>query len=156
MAAADAKSLQEVWGTKYPEMQPQARLMGSDTLVSRTYREWRQRIATVVPCNKIRSQITQVEPKKETKTQLDHRVYLGTLVDNDTQIRTVVDYYFALRVLANVWGYVGSYTVEHKGEKVLMMPLGAALDYADNTLAWTMDVGGGGSRQARLVPEPEQ
>ena len=77
--------------------------------MSRTYREWKGSTPTVPETTKVRSQLAALQPQKEQKTKIDTTHYFGMLLPEEVPIKTVIDYYFALRTLANTWGFVGNY-----------------------------------------------
>ena len=134
---ADAKNLHDSWHTSY-NIQVQPWLMGGDTIVNRTYREWKNRVPTTPDLGKVRSQVHSVQEKKEERTALSATHFLGFISEPDTPIHNVVDYYFTLRCLTNTWAYVGNW--DHT-EKIKFMDQTTAMNYADDTLKWTMDSG---------------
>ena len=63
-------------------------------------------------------------------------------------VDSLAEYYICLRTLANAWALAGNYKVESlekPGTQVLMMPLEAAMNYADRALRMAI-IEGEGSR----------
>ena len=138
----DQEDLSTAWHKTYGVV-VQGRLMGGDALVNRTFREWRATppVPTIPEATKIRSQVAAVQPRREERTHLGGSKYLSEVVEPEITIRTAIDYYWSLRTLANTWGYVGNYKRPFGGKDVIVMPLDQAVNYADDTLLWTMESG---------------
>ena len=112
--------------------------MGGDTLVNRTYREWKSKASTVPELRRVRSQVHSVQPPREERASISATHFLGTFAEPEAPINNVVEYFFALRVLTNTWAFVGNFDA---GDGKKFMDLTAAQNYADDTLKWTMDCG---------------
>ena len=133
------------WASRY-NITVQSRLMGCDTLVSRTYREWQKSTPTVPDISKIRNQTSMLKPLQERREQLTRDLTLlqHTEEVDDRAVSDVNEMYLKLRTLANVWALVGNHEVASKVKpeaKVRMISLEQALGYADNVLYWTMGCG---------------
>ena len=79
-----------------------------------------------------------VDPPREERTSISATHYIGSLAEPEVPIYTIIDYYFALRVLTNVWAFVGNWEIA-PGKK--FMDKTTAQNYADDTLRWTSQSG---------------
>ena len=116
----------------------------SDALHSRCYREFRTRAVTVIPASKIRSLLHQSTPRVQEAVRLGSGVQLEFQVEEGCMVKTVVEYYWALRTLALAWGWAGLFKQQDfdKQERTFV-PLDVAIHYADHALRSTMEYGHG-------------
>eukprot|EP00435_Cladocopium_sp_Y103_P035360 s1614_g9.t1 len=117
----------------------------SEQLRSRIHREFRKQTMTVVDMKKVRSVLTMAQPRASDAIALPGGLQLHLEKEVSVSLRSVTDYYFALRVLAHSWAWAGNFMVSPPGhaDKVLFMDLSSALHYSDRALRDTMDYGNG-------------
>lgn len=134
------KSLESSWVERYSLTVP-GDLSGADALVGRTYREWKARTPTVPPIAKVKSLTCALMPRVRQDSQLPGSdAFIGFDKEKVMRIQTVIDYYWGLRILANVWARVGNFEVEGSGgDMVRFFELSHGLDYADNALRAAAD-----------------
>ena len=104
-----AGCLRNKWVAQY-NWTPQARLMGADSLVARTYRDWKGGTPTVPEVTKCRSPALAVRPETQERVQLGGNHYLSTSAPPEVRINSVIDYYWGLRTLTMTWAYVGNFS----------------------------------------------
>ena len=105
--------------------------------MNRIYKEMRKWQMSVVKVEKWKSVLLDSTPDAVVETRVGARSKLVEGVITEFRPRNLIDYYWGLRTLVNAWGLSGNYEVDSKekpGQKVLMMPLDEALDYADRGL----------------------
>ena len=139
----EKEDLGSAWKKRYP-FNIQSRLMGCDALVNRTYREWRRLTATVPEISKVKNQATMLRPAQEKREQLTREFFIihhnATVAGIDNAISSIYDFYLGLRILMNVWAYIGNYDTNSSakpGTKVRMIEYEQASNYADDVLHWT-------------------
>ena len=94
--------------------------------------------ATTTPVKSAKSVVTQAAaPLPETKTPLPGapKTFITTAPEEDTEIKSVYEYFIGLKILMFAWTYVGHVVAESKreqGAKVIVMCLSAACNYADD------------------------
>ncbi len=115
----------------------------SEQLRSRVYREWRKQSMSVIDAKKIKSMMHISTPKAKEQVDLPGGLQLQFDKEQSISLRSVTDYYSALRVLAHCWAWSGNYMVQYNGESILMCDLTSALGYADRSLKDCMEFGGG-------------
>lgn len=91
---------------------------------------------TLVECRKVKSILTHSLPKAHEEVLLQGDVKIAFAKEQVTEIKSVIDYYFALRTLAVAWSWAGNWpTRDKRNKEVLMMDLSTAMGYADRALA---------------------
>ena len=117
----------------------------SEQLRSRVYREFRKQSMTVVDMKKVKSVLTVSQPRSSDSIALPGGLQLQLEKEVSVSLRSVTEYYFALRVLAHAWAWAGNFLVSPsaQGDKVLFMDLSSALHYCDRALKDTMEYGHG-------------
>ena len=115
----------------------------SEQLRARIYREFKKGTMTVVDMKKVRSVLTMAQPKPSDSIALPGGLQLQLEKEVSVSLRSVTDYYFAMRVLAHAWAWAGNYLVQAEKQSVLFMDLSCALHYCDRALKDTMEFGGG-------------
>ena len=115
----------------------------SEQLRSRVYREWRKQSMSVIDAKKIKSMLHIATPKAKEQVELPGGLQLQFDKEQSFSLRSVTEYYSALRVLAHCWAWSGNYMVQYNGESILMCDLSSALGYADRSLRDCMEYGGG-------------
>ena len=115
----------------------------SEQLRARVYREFKKGTMTVVEMKKVRSVLTMAQPKHSDSIALPGGLQLQLEKEVSVSLRSVTDYYFAMRVLAHAWAWAGNYLVQVDKQSVLFMDLSCALHYSDRALKDTMEFGGG-------------
>ena len=99
---------------------------------------------SVLECKRVRSMVHISIPRTQENVRLSETVQLNFQEDHQVSITTTVDYYWALRVLANAWSWAGLFeATDHDGVKRVFMPLTDALNYADFCLRCTIEYGQG-------------
>ena len=139
---AAALEIQDAWDKRY-HLTLEIRVSPADSLVARLYREFRRSAATVIPVSKCRSLFQANKPRVEKSVPLADQMRIEFGQQDEAPARTVIDYYWGLRTLANANAKAGNYTVKSKASSgdVLMAPLSVNLDYADFALRSTVEVG---------------
>ena len=115
----------------------------SEQLRARVYREFKKQTMTVIELKKVRSVLTMAQPKTSDSIALPGGLQLQLEKEVAVSLRSVTDYYFALRVLAHAWSWAGNFTVQMDKTPVLFMDLSSALHYCDRALKDTMEYGSG-------------
>ena len=117
----------------------------SEPLRARVYREFRKQTMTVLDMKKVKSVLTLAQPKSSDSIALPGGLHLQLEKEVSVSLRSVTDYYFALRVLCHAWAWAGNFLVtpSPQAEKVLFMDLSSALHYCDRALRDTMEYGQG-------------
>ena len=108
-----------------------------DPLTNHIWREFRRWHMSVTTMSQMKSLLYDQTPKTSERTQLGEHTTVVNELPNAFVPKHVVEYYFGLRTLMNVWGRCGTYLVDSKtkpGTHVLMMPWDTALNYADRGL----------------------
>jgi len=98
---------------------------------------------TVLEARKVKSMLHVTTPKSKEHVELPGGIQLQFDRDSTLSMKSVTDYYAALRILCHCWAWSGNYMVNYQGEMVLMCDLTSALAYADRCLKDTMEFGGG-------------
>jgi hypothetical protein len=98
---------------------------------------------TVIDAKKIRSVLSMAQPRPTDHIALPGGLQLQLEKEVSVSLRSVTDYYFALRLLGHGWAWAGNYMVKYNDADVLMMDLSTALHYADTSLRDCMEFGGG-------------
>jgi len=114
-----------------------------DALRSRCYREFRKGTMTVLDMRKVKSVLSQAMPKQHDTVKLDGNISLEIDKVAETSIKTMVEYYFKMRILGYACAWAGSFLVTASGKDMPMMSLEAAMAYADCALHDTMLYGRG-------------
>ena len=70
-----------------------------DALRSRCYREFRKGTMTVLDMRKVKSVLSQAMPKQHDTVKLDGNISLEIDKVAETSIKTMVEYYFKMRIL---------------------------------------------------------
>lgn len=118
----------------------------SEQLRSRIYREFRKQTMTVIEMKKVKSVLTISQPKASDSISLPGGLQLQLEKEVSVSLRSVTEYYFALRVLCHAWAWAGNFTVSMgpaPTDQILFMDLSNALHYADRALRDTMEFGSG-------------
>ena len=115
-----------------------------DALRSRVYREFHKQTMSVIEARRVRSMVHVSIPKTMENVRLSESIQLQFQEDTSVSIGNIVEYYWAIRVLANAWSWGGLFeTKDHDGAKRLFMPLTDAQHYADYSLRCTVEFGQG-------------
>ena len=96
------------WTRRY-NLQFDSVLEPSEQLRARVYREFKKGTMTVVDMKKVRSVLTMAQPKHSDSIALPGGLQLQLEKEVSVSLRSVTDYYFAMRVLAHAWGWAGNY-----------------------------------------------
>jgi len=136
------QQLNRDWTKRY-NLQFESWFEPSEQLRSRVYREWRKQSMTVLEARKVKSMLHVTTPKSKERVELPGGIQLQFDRDSTLSMKSVTDYYAALRILCHCWAWSGNYMVNYQGEMVLMCDLTSALAYADRCLKDTMEFGGG-------------
>jgi len=116
----------------------------SDALRGRVYREFRRHTMTVIEARKIKSVVAQATPQREESVSLQGGLTLNFHKDSVVTLRTAVDYFWSLRILAYAWAWAGNYVSKDiDGKDKKMIDLTSAMNYADLALRWCMEFGNG-------------
>ena len=127
------------WTKRYGEgaFEPHMHLVPSDQLLARLYREFQKGTPTIIPVEKSKSAFVAGQPRTEESVPVGRNVSLHLNESRDPQVRSIVDYYWCLRILAYAVARTGNYQVKdpNDGTKmILYAPLSTNLDYADEAL----------------------
>ena len=138
------KNMDEVWVKTY-SINICEHLLPSGALENKVYRELRKGMLSVTSIAKMRSKLleTATEVNKE-ELALANGWTMSRDMLPDFVPHTVVDVYWALRILGYAWARGGNYEVPSKvspGTQVKMISLEVALDYADRALRVTLSNG---------------
>ena len=136
------QSLNQDWQRRY-NLQLEPAMEPSEALRSRLYREFKKSQLTVIEARKIKSVIALAQPKVHETVSLGDKIHLEFDKETGITIRSTVEYYLQLRVLAHAMAWAGNYQVDYEGSKHWMMDLSTALSYADGALRDCMDYGSG-------------
>ena len=145
--------LDAAWETSYPNIRFDEYLTGADSLVGRTYREFRRKTHSLLAATRVKALAWDRRPNDIAREQISKSVTLEHEVQQEMTVNTVMQYYWMLRILAHVWAYVGNYTVKSTrdaGKDVLYASLGQCLQYADEALRRTMEFAPPGNQLAWL------
>ena len=116
----------------------------NDALRSRIYREFKKKSMSIIDIKKVKSVLAQATPKTHEAVALAAGLKLEFDAETTTAVRSVVDYYFALRTLAMAWAWSGNFITKSKDNKdVLMIDLSTAMSYPDLALHDAMLYGQG-------------
>eukprot|EP00435_Cladocopium_sp_Y103_P050860 s71_g15.t1 len=115
----------------------------SEQLRGRIYREFKKGTMTVVEMKKVRSVLTMSQPRTSSAIDLPGGLQLQLEKEVAVSLRSVTDYYFAMRVLAHAWAWAGNWLMQVDKQSVLFMDLSSALHYCDRALRDTMEFGQG-------------
>ena len=85
----------------------EAQLEPADALRSRIYREFRKGTMAVLEVKKIRSVLTQANPRVQESVQLPGGLQLQFDRDAPFEVGSTVAYYFSLRTLCYAWAWGG-------------------------------------------------
>ena len=122
----------------------EAQLEPADALRSRIYREFRKGTMAVLEVKKIRSVLTQANPRVQESVQLAGGLQLQFDRDAPFEVGSTVAYYFSLRTLCYAWAWGGLFI--HKdpdGVERTFLGLSEAQAYADEALRSCMEFGHG-------------
>ena len=123
------------WDKKY-SIKWEAFVDPADSLRARVYREFKKHTMSLIECRKVKSILTHSIPRAHEEVQLQGGVKIAFDKEVQTEIKSVIDYYFALRTLTVAWAWGGNWmTKDRSGKDVLMMDLSTAMSYADRALA---------------------
>ena len=129
------QQLNRDWDRKY-SIKWESFVDPADSLRARVYREFKKFTMTLIECRKIKSILTYSMPKAHEEVHLQGGAKIAFDKEVVTDIKNVIDYYFALRTLAVAWSWGGNWTTKDRsGRDVPMMDLSTALGYADRALA---------------------
>jgi hypothetical protein len=134
--------LEQRWRATYPNIELDPTLQPSSALIHRLYNEWQNRRASVTQLSKIRTALSTRYATEATKINLGgHTLTVNASSSaehaTDLTFSSVVQYYLVLRCLTYAWAFIGTEEVQSNKDptkRVLAMPLGMALDYADYVL----------------------
>ena len=115
----------------------------SEQLRSRVYREWRKQSMTVIDAKKIKSMLHVTTPKSKEHVELPGGLQLQFDKESTLSLKSVTDYYAALRILCHCWAWSGNYLVPYHNDHILMCDFTSALAYADRCLKDCMEFGSG-------------
>lgn len=136
------RSLNSDWQKRY-NFTLEANLEPSEQLRSRLHREFKKQQMTVIEARKVRSVIALHTPKIHESVSVGAGVHLEFDRDQGISIRSAVDYYWQLRILAYGWAWAGNYVMQYDGGAHRMMELSQAVAYPDQALRDCMEYGGG-------------
>ena len=132
---AEREAMAQAWDKRYGTALTMW-LDPEDRLVNRLWREFRKNTPSCIEVKHVRSVYTSHKPGSERKVNLT-----GGLVltmdgqDQGEEVRSVAQYYYSLRILANACAKAGNFETESKtdkGGKVIFAPLDLNMDYADH------------------------
>ena len=117
----------------------------SDALKGRVWREFRKGTATVLLAKQMKSLLCVSTTGRHESISLPGNVRLTFDQEQNISIRSVVDYYYALRTLAIAWAWSGNFlvTCASDNQSRRMMELSTAIAYADFCLRSAMEFGKG-------------
>ena len=130
---ATMKSLNQDWARRY-NLQLDPSLEPCEALRSRLYREFRKGQLTVIEARKVKSVITVAQPKTQGSVTLGDNVHLEFEKEEGIPIKSCVEYYLQMRVLAHALAWAGNYQVDYEGGRYWMMDLSTVLGYVDVAL----------------------
>ena len=135
------RELNEAWTRTY-NMSLSIRLDPTDPLISRLYREYRRVTPSVIPVEKAKAVYSKHKPAPEKDyVDVGPKVRLEIDPRADASVRSVTDYYWCLRIMANACAKAGNYDVPSRiepGTTVRFAPFGINLTYADETFRLTL------------------
>ena len=111
-------------------------LTPSDLLLAKVYRELQKRTPTVIDVARVRSLHQASKPSSERKISLAANLTFRLDEVPDQQVKSLIDYFNAIRILGHAYALAGHFEVESQvpGTKVRMAPLQQQLEYADMLL----------------------
>eukprot|EP00435_Cladocopium_sp_Y103_P012732 s1670_g3.t1 len=104
------QQLNSDWTKRYsltfdPTLEP------SEQLRVRVHREFRKQTMTVVEMKRVRSVLSMAQPRASDSIALPGGLHLQLEKEVAISLRSVTDYYFALRVLGHAWAWAGNFLV---------------------------------------------
>ena len=139
---ATMKSLNQDWARRY-NLQLDPSLEPCEALRSRLYREFRKGQLTVIEARKVKSVITVAQPKTQGSVTLGDNLHLEFEKEEGIPIKSCVEYYLQMRVLAHALAWAGNYQVDYEGGRHWMMDLSTVLGYVDVALRNCIEFAGG-------------
>ncbi|CAL1129060.1 unnamed protein product [Cladocopium goreaui] len=139
---ATMKSLNQDWARRY-NLQLDPSLEPCEALRSRLYREFRKGQLTVIEARKVKSVITVAQPKTQGSVTLGDNLHLEFEKEEGIPIKSCVEYYLQMRVLAHALAWAGNYQVDYEGGRHWMMDLSTVLGYVDVALRSSIEFAGG-------------
>eukprot|EP00435_Cladocopium_sp_Y103_P048679 s223_g14.t1 len=130
---ATLKSLNQDWTRRY-NLQLDPSLEPCEALRSRLYREFRKGQVTVIEAKKVKSVIAVAQPKTQGSVTLGDNLHLEFEKEEGVPLKSCIEYYLQLRVLAHEMAWAGNYQVDYEGGRHWMMDLTTALGYVDTAL----------------------
>jgi hypothetical protein len=144
LGKALTRDLAAQWTRSYPFITFDEFLTGTDTLIARCYREFRENHPTVLAISKVKALAWDRMARETRKERLANDITTKRDAQRNVSVDTVFEYYWGLRILAHVWAYVGNYKVQstaQAGTQVLFIALSQSMRYADNALRLAMQTG---------------
>ena len=111
--------------------------MPADNLLGRLYREFQRLTPTVISVSRVKSLYWASKPRNDKTIVLSDQVKLQLDKDDQVPVRSVLEYYKALRILAHGYAIVGQHKAPSKespGTEVVFAPLSDNLRYVDTVL----------------------
>ena len=125
-------------------LEPDAFLEPSDGLRSRVYREFRRGTMTVLEARRIKSILSQSNPKSQETVALAGGAKIEFDKDSPVQVSDAAAYYWSLRILAYAWAWAGLFKQRNPdGQERIFITLSQAMDYADFAFRACMEWGSG-------------
>ena len=116
----------------------------SDALRSRVYKEFHKQSMSVIEARRVRSMVHVSIPKTTENVRLSETIQLQFQEETSVSIGNIVEYYWALRILANAWSWGGLFeTRDHDGSQKTFLTLTDAQNYADFSMRNAVEYGQG-------------
>ena len=116
----------------------------NDALRSRVYREFKKKSMSIIDIKKIKSVLAQAVPKSHEAVALAGGLKLEFDTEASASVKSVVEYFFQLKILAMAWAWSGNFITKSKDNRdVLMIDLTTAMAYPDVALHDAMMYGKG-------------
>ena len=138
-------SLKAAWKSRY-DFELEEHLCPCDALVARMWRELKAKTPTVLDLAKVKAVSQSTAPEKIREIPIDQRTTINIREDTmvTQSIRSVIHYYFQMRILGNAYAYAGTEEVDSVvkvgGPKVVFCPFAQQVDYADMALRLTSEL----------------
>ena len=116
----------------------------NDALRSRIYREFKKKSMSIIDIKKIKSVLAQAVPKSHEAVALAGGLKLEFDAETSASVKSVVEYFFQLKILAMAWAWSGNFITKNKDKQdVLMIDLSTAMAYPEVALHDAMMYGKG-------------
>ncbi|CAK9103822.1 TauD domain-containing protein, partial [Durusdinium trenchii] len=147
------QSFQAMYGVKL-----NMHLTPSDALLGRVYREFTRNAPTVIPAKKIMSLYKASAGASRESVSLGSNIMVQ-VSSEPPAIKTVIAYYWSLRVLANAYALAGTHKVQSvasASKQVTFAPLDVNVQYADYCLRQVTEVVTNASQQLAWLQSKDE